>query len=290
MSYLLKEGFAGLRRTKWASMTSIFSLSLALLLIGILFRLSYNLYDRALSLRDSVELEVFLYDLDDQDIQSMEQALLSLDEVESSSFISKDSAASIMRAEFGSGVEDLVALDFLPASFKLSLGREIPAEKIVEVATELEGWIGIENVKYNASLLQLLETNLQTLTRMGTGIGLLVLLAAMLLVFNTIRLTVYARRDVIKAMKLVGATNGFIRAPFVIEGILQGIIAGGISAIVLHLSFERLFPRIAPEFGLLVWPFGQWYYLIGAMVALSILMGWLGSRWAAGTFIRKTQL
>ena len=290
MNYLVKEGFAGLRRTKWASMTSIISLSLALLLIGILFRLSYNLYERALSLRDSVELEVFLYDLDKEELRSMEQAMLSLEQVEASSFISKDSAASIMRAEFGSGVEDLVALDFLPASFKLSLNRDIPAEEIVDLAVELEGWIGVENVKYNASLLQILETNLQTLTRLGAGIGLLVLIAAMLLVFNTIRLTVYARRDVIKAMKLVGATNGFIRAPFVIEGILQGLIASGISTAVLHLSFERVFPRLAPEFGLLVWPFGQWYYLIGAMVALSVLLGWLGSRWAAGTFIRRTQL
>ena len=290
MSYLLKEGIAGLRRTKWASMTSIVSLSLALLLIGILFRLSYNLYDRALSLRDSVELEVFLYDLDDQDIKLMEQALLSLDEVEGITFISKDSAATIMRSEFGTGVEDLVALNFLPASFKLSLRRDIPAEKIMVVAAELEEWIGVENIKYNASLLQLLETNLRTLTRMGTVIGLLVLIAAMLLVFNTIRLTVYARRDVIKAMKLVGATNRFIRAPFVIEGILQGLLAGGISAGVLHLSFERLLPKLTPEFGLLVWPFGQWYYLIGAMVTLSVLLGWLGSRWAAGTFIRKTRL
>ena len=290
MSYLLKEGIAGLRRTKWASMTSIVSLSLALLLIGILFRLSYNLYDRALSLRDSVELEVFLYDLDDQDIKLMEQALLSLDEVEGITFISKDSAATIMRSEFGTGVEDLVALNFLPASFKLSLRRDIPAEKIIVVAAELEEWIGVENIKYNASLLQLLEKNLRTLTRMGTIIGLLVLIAAMLLVFNTIRLTVYARRDVIKAMKLVGATNRFIRAPFVIEGILQGLLAGGISASVLLLRFERLLPKLTPEFGLLVWPFGQWYYLIGAMVTLSVLLGWLGSRWAAGTFIRKTRL
>ena len=290
MSYLLKEGIAGLRRTKWASMTSIVSLSLALLLIGILFRLSYNLYDRALSLRDSVELEVFLYDLDDQDIKLMEQALLSLDEVEGITFISKDSAATIMRSEFGTGVDDLVALNFLPASFKLSLRRDISAEKIIVVAAELEEWIGVENIKYNASLLQLLETNLRTLTRMGTVIGLLVLIAAMLLVFNTIRLTVYARRDVIKAMKLVGATNRFIRAPFVIEGILQGLLAGGISASVLHLNFERLLPKLTPEFGLLVWPFGQWYYLIGAMITLSVLLGWLGSRWAAGTFIRKTRL
>ena len=111
-------------------------------------------------------------------------------------------------------------------------------------------------MKYNASLLQILETNLQTLTRMGTVIGLLVLIAAMLLVFNTIRLTVYARRDVIKAMKLVGATNRFIRAPFVIEGILQGLLAGGISASVLHLSFERLLPKLSPRvrfIGLAIW-------------------------------------
>ena len=89
MSYLLKEGIAGLRRTKWASMTSIVSLSLALLLIGILFRLSYNLYDRALSLRDSVELEVFLYDLDEEELRSMEQAMLSLKQVEASSLFPK---------------------------------------------------------------------------------------------------------------------------------------------------------------------------------------------------------
>ena len=95
MTYLLKEGFAGLMRTKWASMTSVISLSLALLLIGILFRLSYNLYDSAVSLRDSVELEVFLYDLDDQNISLMEQALLSLNVVEEISFISKDNCAKM---------------------------------------------------------------------------------------------------------------------------------------------------------------------------------------------------
>ena len=188
-----------------------------------------------------------------------------------------------MRSEFGTGVEGLVALDFLPASFKLSLRRDIPADRIEVVAAEIEEWIGVENIKYNASLLQLLETNLRTLTRMGAIIGLLVLITAMLLVFNTIRLTVYARRDVIKAMKLVGATNRFIRAPFVIEGILQGFLAGGISVSVLHLCFERLLPKLTPEFDLMVWPFGQWYYLIGAMVTLSVLLGWLGATLSIAT-------
>lgn len=126
--------------------------------------------------------------------------------------------------------------------------------------------------------------------KVGTWLGLLVLLAAILLVFNTIRLTVYARRDVIKAMKLVGATDRFIRAPFVIEGVLQGVIAGILSVVSLYLLFDRVFPSLVPQLGVLAWPFGRWYYMVGSLLLLALIMGWVGSRWAAGTFIRKTKL
>ncbi|MEL0011638.1 MAG: ABC transporter permease, partial [Bacteroidota bacterium] len=101
MSYLLKEGFAGLKRTKWASLTSIFSLFLALVLLGIFARLATNIYDRALNLKESIELEVFLYDLDSTAVVGLEEQLLGLSEVVATSYISKDSAASIMRTEFG---------------------------------------------------------------------------------------------------------------------------------------------------------------------------------------------
>jgi cell division transport system permease protein len=290
MSYLLKEGFAGLKRTKWASLTSIFSLFLALVLLGIFARLATNIYDRALNLKESIELEVFLYDLDSTAVVGLEEQLLGLSEVVATSYISKDSAASIMRTEFGSGVEELVALDFLPASFKVELSASVPYERIDEMASELGQWEGIETVQFNASLVQMLEKNLDIMLKVGTWLGLLVLLAAILLVFNTIRLTVYARRDVIKAMKLVGATDRFIRAPFVIEGVLQGVIAGILSVVSLYLLFDRVFPSLVPQLGVLAWPFGRWYYMVGGLLLLALIMGWMGSRWAASTFIRKTKL
>lgn len=290
MSYLLKEGFAGLKRTKWASLTSIFSLFLALVLLGIFARLATNIYDRALNLKESIELEVFLYDLDSTAVVGLDEQLLGLSEVVATSYISKDSAASIMRTEFGSGVEELVALDFLPASFKVELSASIPYERIDELASELGQWEGIETVQFNASLVQMLEKNLDIMLKVGTWLGLLVLLAAILLVFNTIRLTVYARRDVIKAMKLVGATDRFIRAPFVIEGVLQGVIAGILSVVSLYLLFDRVFPSLVPQLGVLAWPFGRWYYMVGGLLFLALIMGWVGSRWAASTFIRKTKL
>jgi cell division transport system permease protein len=112
----------------------------------------------------------------------------------------------------------------------------------------------------------------------------------MILVFNTIRLTIYAKRDLIKAMKLVGATNGFIRRPFVVEGIIQGLIAGLLSIGVMYAIFHYLLPEYLPQLGVLEWPFGRWYYLCGAMLLLAIFMGFWGSQWAARRFIKETSI
>ena len=135
-----------------------------------------------------------------------------------------------------------------------------------------------------------METRFTTIATIGGGLGILILLASVILVFNTIRLTIYAKRKIIKAMKLVGATNAFIRRPFVFEGLIQGLIAGLLSVGVMYLSFQYLLPEYIPQFGVLEWPFGRWYYLCGAMVLLSMLMGFLGSQWAARRFIQKTSI
>ena len=88
----------------------------------------------------------------------------------------------------------------------------------------------------------------------------------MILVFNTIRLTIYAKRDLIRAMKLVGATNGFIRRPFLVEGIVQGLIAGSAAAGIIYLLFDWLIPQNISQLGVLSWPFGRWYFLIGGVI------------------------
>lgn len=145
-------------------------------------------------------------------------------------------------------------------------------------------------MKYNEGLLRVMESNLNLFSMIGAGIGLLILLAAVILVYNTIRLTIYAKRELIRAMKLVGATNGFIRSPFIVEGILQGVIAGSLSVVLMFTIFEYVLPLYLPEMGIMGWPFGRWYFLVAAMLGLSILMGWLGSRFAARKFIEETYI
>lgn len=290
IKYIIKEGFAGIKRAKLAATTSIFSLFIAILLLGILSRISYNVYMQAMSFRDLIEIEVFLFDVDERTISQVEASLNEQALIQDVTFISKDSASAVMKREFGPGVEELVDLNFLPSSFRVKINSEATTDEVQMLVSGVQNLRGVDEVKYNEGLLRVMETNLNLFTMVGGGIGFLILLAAVILVYNTIRLTIYAKRELIRAMKLVGATNGFIRSPFIVEGILQGIIAGTFSVLSVFALFEFLLPLYVPELGVLSWPFGRWYFLIGAMFGLAILMGWWGSRLAARKFIEETYI
>tara|TARA_R110000868_G_scaffold410693_6_gene699882 strand:+ start:3534 stop:4418 length:885 start_codon:yes stop_codon:yes gene_type:complete len=290
LKYVLKEGLAGIRRAKLAASTSIFSLFVAILLLGILSRVAYNVYVQAMSIKDLIEVEVFLFDVDDETRNRIENSLENREFVLSVSYISKDSASAVMKRDFGPGVEELVDLNFLPASFRLKVDTEAGAPQIESLVSSIQNLRGVDEVQYNEGLLRIMESNLNMLSLIGGGIGLLILLASVILVYNTIRLTIYAKRELIRAMKLVGATNGFIRSPFIVEGILQGVLAGIFSVVCVFFIFEFMIPLYLPEMESLSWPFGRWYFLIGAMFGLSVLMGWWGSRLAARKFIEETYI
>lgn len=284
--YVLKEGVAGLRRTRLASFTSTFSLFIAVFLIGLLTRAGFNAYEVAQSLRQQVEVEIFLQDLDQQTTDEIETRLEQIEFVESMVYISKDSASAIFQEEFGVGGESLASLRFLPASFRLMIDAEADISEVDRVVSEISDWSGVDEVKFNLALLQMLQSRIEMSALVGGAIVLVVILAAIALVFNTIRLTIYSKRELIRAMKLVGATNGFIRRPFLVEGLIQGLIAGVVASGLLYILFSLIIPARLPQVGILGWPYGEWYYLTGGMVLLSLMMGWWGSRWASRKFIR----
>lgn len=288
--YVLKEGVASLKRARLAALTSIFSLFIAVLLLGVLARVSFNAYEVANALRSSIDVEVFLMDLDERTTSELQEKLSEEDLVEGLTFISKDSAAAIFRREFGTGGETLADLKFLPASFRLDIDPEAEVADVEALVGRIEKFRGVDQVQFNRQLLEMLESRFNTVALAGGGIGLLILLTAVALVFNTIRLTIYAKRGLIKAMKLVGATNAFIRRPFVVEGVIQGFIAGILAIGIMYLFFQFFLPEYIPQFGILEWPFGRWYYLCGAMLLLSMFMGYWGSLWAARKFIKKTSV
>lgn len=290
VSYLIKEGMAGLSRARLAAFTSIFSLFLAVLLIGVLARIGFNAYEVSQMLRQQVEVEVFLDNIDTQTTNELQRRIESEPFVEELNYISRDSASQVFREEFGMGGDAMADLNFLPASFRLKMADQASAAEIDSVVTRFSELNGVEDVRFNLALLQLLETRTDQLALGGAALGVFILFIAMILVFNTIRLTIYAKRDLIRAMKLVGATNGFIRRPFLVEGIVQGLIAGGAAGGVIYLLFDWIVPRYLTQFGVLSWPFGRWYYLIAAVMVLAVMLGWWGSRWAARKFIKDNSV
>ncbi len=286
--YLIKEGIAGIKRTKLAAFTSMFSLFVAVLLIGVLTRVGFNAYEVSQILKQQVEVEVFLENIDEQTTLELRNRIQQKPEVANLEYISRDSASVIFKEEFGVGGEALADLNFLPASFKIKISEQASVNEIEVFVSEIETYAGVDDVRFNLALLQILETRTEQLAIAGGALGIFIMFVAMILVFNTIRLTIYAKRELIRAMKLVGATNAFIRRPFLIEGVIQGLISGTAAAGLLYLIFEWVIPHYISQIGILGWPFGRWYYLVGAVVLLAILMGWMGSKWAAKRFISET--
>lgn len=290
LEYIISEGLAGIKRAKLASFTSVFSLFVAVFLLGVLARVSYNAYEVAQTLRQSVDVEVFLEDRGEDARLAIREKLEGQELVSEVSYISKDSAAAVFKEEFGTEGASLADLNFLPASFRVKMKEEAEISRVDSLVEVFATYEGVDEVSFNQKLLEIIETRFRTVTMVGGVLGGLILLASVILVFNTIRLTIYAKQSLIRAMKLVGATNSFIRRPFVVEGIIQGLIAGVLAVGVMVIAFTYVLPQYIPQVGILEWPYGRWYYLSGSMLLLAVLMAFWGSQWAARRFIRKTSI
>lgn len=290
MFYIVREGYSGFKRTPLATFTAVIALMVSIILIGILTRFYYSAYEIGTTIRNDIDMEVFLEDVNAQRLRAIRTELTSIPIVGEITYISKDSAAAVFRELFGAEGTSLADLDFLPASFRIKPVENVEVDTLAYYVAQIERIRGVDEVSFNLELLRIIDQRLDTVLLAGGGIGALILITALILVFNTIRLTIYAKRPIIRAMKLVGATNSFIRSPFLMEGILQGLIASALGIGVIWLFFNRLIPFFIPQFGVLPWPGGRWYYLTFGLILLSVVMGYIGSRWAARKFIRDSNI
>ena len=226
---------AGFRRARLAATGSIMTITIALLLLGLFYIISTQTSRIIDSLRNRVDMEVFLDEpISRQRITDIQQQILSLDGVERVQFISKDEAARIFKEEFGEDITKVLDFNPLPPSFKIFLREEFrTTEKAADINRRIKDTRGIKDVVYRRDLLEFLDRRTRVLYNVGLALGVIIGISAIFLVSNTIRLTIYAKRKTIQTMKLVGAPRWFIRAPFLIEGMLQGIV-GGILAMGIH--------------------------------------------------------
>lgn len=285
--YTVKEGLSGFRRARLASVITIFTMTISLLLLGLFAVIYTNTNAIIQSFRDKVEFEVFLaVEADDAQAGRVHDALLAVPGVESAAFISKEDAAAIFKREFGEDIRTVLQFNPLPASFKVRLEPEYRNSDSARIAASRLGALeGVDDVVYRKALLEILDRRVKMFVSASAAIGATLLIATLFLVSNTIRLTIYAKRKMITTMKLVGATRGFIRTPFLIEGMLHGVTGGALAAglIAGFVLAARTFVSADLSEFLAV---EGWFY--GVLVAAGVVLGLLGSLWSVKRFISET--
>lgn len=287
LGYLLKEGLSGFRRAKLSMVAAVVTICISLLLLSFFSILLINANRVIEGLREKVELEIFLADyLTQEETATLQARIAALEAVRAVRYVSKEEAAEIFRQEFGEDIHRVLDFNPLPASFKVFLNDGYKnlagAEHVYQAAKAMKG---VEDVIYRKSLLEMLDQRAQTFLWLALGIGVFIAVSAIFLVANTIRLAIYAKRRIIQTMKLIGATRMFIRIPFILEGLLQGVLGGILAAAIVFLAFQYLGQFLSIQLTELM-SVDQSAY--GIIIAMGCLLGILGSVLSIRRFIGET--
>ena len=283
-AYFLREVFTNIRRSPLMSIASVTTVLVLTLILGLFTAVMANLERLADSLLDEVQVVAYL--ADDANKVSVGQQFERIPEVTEAHFVSKETALHklVERMQGKIDVEDLTR-NPLPDSFELAVEDANDLEKVASRARRVAG---VESVKYGEEVARRM-LNFNALCRsVGVVILGLLFLSTVLIVSNTIRLTVFARRKEIEIMQMVGAAEWFIRWPFILEGVLQGLMGSVVAAALVGTSYAMVVPKLAETVVFLpVIPAEQLLpQLIPSLILLGAFVGALGSLVSVNKFLK----
>ncbi len=287
-SYIIKESFSGFKRVKISGIITIFTITISLLLFGVFLVLLQNINDVVRNIRDRIEIEAFLKErLTQNEKDAVYKKITGLSGVTDIKFISKEEASKIFNQEFGEDISKVLDFNPLPESFKISLSDDYKnTEKVKEITTQLRSISGIDDVIYRKTLLELLDRRAKLFSEISLAVGIFIALISIFLISNTIRLIIYSKRKIIETMKLVGATERFIKMPFLIEGLFHGLLAGVIAAIILFILFNFILPFVGED---LLSKIVVKYYFYPGIVVLGCLLSLIGGSLSTKIFIKNNR-
>ncbi len=280
IEYFIKEAVSSIRRNGLMSFASISTVALSLLILGMFLIMVLNLNNMASNLESQVQVSVYLQDgLSDVQMREIGTKITKLPGVNQVIFVAKEEAMSRFKERLGEQQSILKALDGnnpLPNAFEVKMDSP---EKVKPVAQAIAQIKGVENAKYGQEVVE----QLFTLTRMIRIFGVILIgflaLAALFIISNTIRLTVFARRREIGIMKYVGATDWFIRWPFLLEGIILGFGGALLAVVLLNQTYGALIHQVYESLAFLPlipqYPFINYISIV--LLLIGTIIGALGS-------------
>ena len=284
--YLVKQGIVNVWLNHLMSFASMGILTACFILVGGALLLSLNVQDLFLAVESQNEMVVYLYDeTTRQQADSMSVEIEAMEGVQEVRYVSKEEALEEQKdwlGEDGSLLDGLEDDNPLPASLRVTLSD---LGRLSEIEARCKSMAGVESVSSPTYLAETLTGVERTLTVLAAIIIGILLLTSLVVIGNTVRLTVFARRREISIMKYVGATNGFIRLPFIVEGMVIGLVAAvlafgvlfGVYGVIGRLLSESIIPWVSAVSDGII-PFGEiWYWFAGGFLLSGCIVGAFGS-------------
>lgn len=286
----IREGFKNIGRNGWMSVASILSVTVTLLILGVFLLLAMNINSITEQVENQVEIHAFIdFEATEAQIAETERRIKRIEEVESVVFIPK--SEGIRNFIEGMGDEGRYFQEFenddinpLPDSFVIQTKRP---QDTAMVAERVENLTFIYKVRFGEDYIQDLFTWTSTLRNVGIAFILGLAFTAMFLIANTIKITIIARSREIEIMKLVGATNNFIRWPFFVEGLLLGIIGALIPIGLLIFGYNQLLGMVGQNENLRLFTLLPLNPLAYEIAVLLLAIGAFIGVWGSVTSVRK---
>ncbi|MEG0471892.1 MAG: permease-like cell division protein FtsX [Solibacillus sp.] len=287
-----RESIKSLGRNSWMTIASVSAVTVTLLLVGVFTVIMLNLNKVAADLENDVEIRVMIEIMPDAaEMQKKEQKIIeeikSFKDVEEVTYSSKEAELNKLVKDFG---DELSLFEQNNPLYNVLYVKAADPLKTAEVAKKIERLEHIQEVKYGEGKIERLFNFLDIARNVGLVLIVGLLFTAMFLISNTIRITIIARKEEIEIMKLVGATNSFVRIPFVLEGMWLGLIGSLIPIITVTIAYYKIYELVAPKlkgelFQLL--QVGPLMLQVNGLIALiGILIGIWGSFMSVRKFLK----
>ena len=229
--YLVSEGLKNVWRHKMTTFTAVFSLFLALYFVGLLATAGENRRSILQYLRSKYKIEVFFkQNVDLKMAKKVSDSILEIKGVRSSTVINKDDAVRIFKDQFGEDILGILGYNPLPISAVVNLKRN--SEELLNatpIVNDIKRMEGVEEVRYQGHLIKKIERTYSRFMKVFPWVAMVFITVAVLVIYNTVKLSIYSRKELINSLKLIGATKLFIQMPFIFEGLIDGILATIIS-------------------------------------------------------------
>lgn len=279
LEFFIVEAFRSFRRSGLMSMVAIGTITVTLVIFGIFILLVMNFGNMVGNVSNRMDIAAYVEkDLSLADAGALQVELSKLPGVEKVEFISRTEAWRKFQQEYGEklALDEVVTENPLPHTYAI----KVRAPEFLEPAAKaVAAFEVVSDVRYSGEMVNKIKSLMDAVRIGGAALVVLISFATLLIVVNTIRLTVLARENEIFIMKLVGATNTFVKWPFIIEGIILGILGGVSSFFILKFSYDAVYVRVtaALPFVPLVGEQRLLSMLYLAMVLGGIVLGMIGA-------------